>query len=146
MAYKKLFLAVFLAAVLLFSFSGGAWAAGSFELVLGYQYPAAKLYISPYNGLAFAYIDGSLYISTDRGQTWSNLGIGQFNDLAFERGGIFLLSGVPTQKSDNKMSLYSSADDGSDFDAVAPPFSTSVAVPVILVNAGSKLLGNFGGE
>jgi len=145
MAYKKLYLAVFLAAVLLFSFSGGAWAAGSFELVLGYQYPAAKLYISPYTGLAFAYASGGLKISTDRGKTWSELNIEQFNDLAFEPGGIFLLSGVPPKSSGNTMSLYSSADDGSDFDAVAPPFSTSVAVPVILVNAGSKLLGNFGG-
>jgi photosystem II stability/assembly factor-like uncharacterized protein len=145
MFYRKLWLIVLSAAVLMFSFRGvaSASAAGGFNQVL--PGTVAQVYVSPAHGLAFAY-NGGLWISTDRGLTWSQLDLRQFNDLAFLSGNTFLISGIPPNDAltyNSKMDIYSSDDDGDDWNPVIPYYEDPMP-PAIMESAGSDLLGCFG--
>ncbi len=123
---------------------GAAMVADSFSSVIA-NYHATQVYISPAQWQDFASDGATTYISTDSGVSWSTLGFKQFNDLAFQPKNVFLISGTPPNSSGNltyTSSLYTSADNGDDFNAVNPT-STGAAVPQILETAGTELLGNF---
>jgi photosystem II stability/assembly factor-like uncharacterized protein len=146
MFYRKLWLIVLSATMLIFSFRGvaPAVAAAGFSQVLPYN--VGRVYVSPAHGLAFAY-NGGLLISTDRGLTWTQLGLRQFNDLAFLAGNAFLISGIPPNNSrtnNTDADLYSSKDNGDDWNPVVPYYEGLVP-PAILESAGKDLLGCFGG-
>lgn len=146
MFYRKLWLIVLSAAVLMFSFRGvaSASAADGFSQVLPYD--ASQVYVSPAHGLAFAINGETLCISTNRGLTWSQLHLRQFNDLAFLSGNTFLISGIPPNNSltyNSKTDIYSSNDSGDDWNPVMPYYENPMP-PAIMESAGSDLLGCFG--
>jgi photosystem II stability/assembly factor-like uncharacterized protein len=145
---KKLGLIFLVTSVLLLAAFNGIALADGFEPVIANN-NATQVYLSPNvstDGIAFAYIPGSLYRSKDGGKTWTSVAF-QLEDLAFIPSGKVMLSGTQ-----GKYALYSSSDGGATWNPVDQlnfmDYSSnySANVPDEIVSAGNSLLGNFAGS
>ncbi len=141
---RKLWLIVLSALLLISSTPGVVSAANVFSKVV--PYAPSQVYVNSAGWLAFAIDGDNLWYSTDGGVTWSQLIMRQFTDLACLSGSTFVISGIPPNDDltyNSKTDLYSSDDEGSDWNPVIPYLSSTMP-PTFIERAGNDLLGYFG--